>query len=107
MTRRLSPLTADATRPSRGSSGFADLAAPLGAACRVTRAEIAYAVREEMAVHLTDALLRRTEAGTAGHPGDDTVRAAATVMAAELGWTPARITEEIAGMNNIYRIETQ
>ena len=32
-----------------------------------------YAVREEMAITLADALLRRTEAGTRGHPGQDAV----------------------------------
>ena len=35
-----------------------------------------------MALTLADALIRRTEAGSAGHPGADAVEAAATLMAA-------------------------
>jgi glycerol-3-phosphate dehydrogenase len=82
------------------------LGAQLSAGCRVTRAEIVHAVREEMAVRLSDALLRRTEAGTGGHPGAEAVRAAADVMAPDLGWTPSQTGEEIAAVDAFYRIPT-
>jgi glycerol-3-phosphate dehydrogenase len=82
------------------------LGAQLSAGCRVTRAEILHAVREEMAVRLSDALLRRTEAGTGGHPGAEAVRAAADVMAPDLGWTPSQTGEEIAAVDAFYRIPT-
>ena len=76
----------------------------LGAACPVTAGEIRHAVREEMAVKLSDALLRRTEAGSAGHPGDDAVVAAARILAAELDWTPRRVETEIAEVERTYQL---
>ena len=78
--------------------------ARLGAACAVTAGEVRYAVREEMAVRLSDALLRRTEAGSAGHPGDDAVAAAAGVMAAELGWTAERTASEVDALRRVYQL---
>ena len=68
-------------------------------------AEIAFAAREEMAVHLTDALLRRTDAGSAGHPGCDAVANAAKVMGDLLGWSDDRRREEIAAVERTYVIE--
>jgi glycerol-3-phosphate dehydrogenase len=82
------------------------LAAPLGMRCAVTALEIAWAVREEMAVTLADALIRRTEAGSAGHPGADAVAQAAEVMATELGWDATRRANEMAAVEAFYRLET-
>jgi glycerol-3-phosphate dehydrogenase len=81
------------------------LSAPLDPACRVTRADIVHAIRSEMAIHLTDALLRRTGAGAGGHPGLEAVQSAAAVMAEELGWTASTIAAEIAAVDAAYRIE--
>ena len=78
--------------------------APLGAACAVTVGEVRHAVREEMAVRLSDVLLRRTEAGSAGYPGDDAVAAAARILAAELEWSPQRTATEVAGLRRTYRL---
>ena len=58
------------------------------------RAEVRYAVREEMAQHLSDVIFRRTELGTAGLPDDDVLRACADVMQAELGWHSTRVERE-------------
>jgi len=77
---------------------------PLGAACPVTVGEVRHAVREEMAVKLGDALLRRTEAGSAGHPGDDAVSKAAAVMAGELAWTRQRMEREITELRRTYQL---
>lgn len=76
----------------------------LGAGCAVTHGEIRRAVRQEMALKLSDALLRRTEAGAGGHPGRDALRAAAAVMGAELGWTPTRVDAEIAEVESRYAL---
>ena len=81
-----------------------DDGAALGATCPVTVGEIRHAVQEEMAVRLSDALLRRTEAGSAGSPGEDAVATAARVMAVELGWTRQRIATEISALHRAYRI---
>ena len=78
--------------------------APLGADCAVTAGEIRHAVREEMAVRLSDALLRRTEAGSAGSPGEDALASAARTMAVDLGWTQQRIDTEITEVRRAYRI---
>jgi glycerol-3-phosphate dehydrogenase len=48
------------------------------------------AVRDEMALTLTDAVLRRLDLGTAGPPPADELRAVACVMADELGWDSGR-----------------
>lgn len=80
------------------------LAQPLGSACDVTRAEIEYAVTQEGAIKLGDAILRRTEAGTGGHPGADALREAAELMAARLGWDDARVRREIAEVEKVYEV---
>jgi glycerol-3-phosphate dehydrogenase len=79
------------------------LRAPLALTCEVTAAEVVHAARHEMAVHLADALLRRTSAGAGGHPGADAVTRAADLMAAECGWSPARRAEEIENLDRFYR----
>jgi glycerol-3-phosphate dehydrogenase len=80
------------------------LAVPLGAHCEVTAVEIVYAARHEMAVTLADALIRRTEAGSAGHPGADAIAKAADVMAAELNWNTDRRQNEIDAVEAFYRL---
>jgi glycerol-3-phosphate dehydrogenase len=57
-----------------------------------------------MAVKLADALVRRTEAGAAGHPGADALDAAATIMARSYGWDAARTKNEIAEVEKFYRL---
>lgn len=80
------------------------LARPLGAMCDVSGAEILHAVRHEAAVTLADALLRRTEAGSAGYPGDDAVEAAAAIMASALGWSAERTASEVSAIASVYRL---
>ncbi len=79
-----------------------DLATPMDATCAVTRAELLHAVRVESARTLPDVLLRRTEAGTAGYPGDVAVGSAARVLAVELGWSTTRIDAEITAVRAGY-----
>jgi glycerol-3-phosphate dehydrogenase len=82
----------------------ASLGEPLGASCSVSAAEILYAARHESAVRLSDALIRRTEAGSAGHPGDDAADSAAAIMAREHGWSQSRIQHEIELVQEFYRL---
>jgi glycerol-3-phosphate dehydrogenase len=58
-----------------------------------------HAVREEMAVHLSDVVLRRTDLGTAGPTSEPDVDAAAAAMARLLGWDEqkARAEREAVG----------
>jgi glycerol-3-phosphate dehydrogenase len=67
------------------------------------RAEVLYAVREEMALHLSDVVLRRTDLGTVGHPGLAILTAAASIMAKELNWTKTDVASEISAVEDIYK----
>ena len=69
------------------------------------RAQAIYAMREEMALRLSDVILRRTDLGSAAHPGLDRLGFVARVMAAELGWSEARVQEEIESVDSLYRWE--
>jgi glycerol-3-phosphate dehydrogenase len=82
----------------------AALAEPLGPRCDVTAAEFVHAVRQESAISLTDALIRRTEAGSAGHPGPDAVNRAGALIAQELRWTPDRLRREIEAVDHFYQL---
>jgi glycerol-3-phosphate dehydrogenase len=61
----------------------------------ILKAEVLHGIREEMAVKLSDVVFRRTELGTAGHPGDEALGFCADVMGAELGWSPSRRQQEL------------
>jgi glycerol-3-phosphate dehydrogenase len=60
------------------------------------KAEVLYAVREEMAQKLSDVVFRRTDLGTMGHPGEEALRACAALMATEMGWDTPRLHQELA-----------
>ncbi len=76
--------------------------APLAANTEVLRAEVRHGVRNEMAIKLSDVVLRRTELGTAGHPGHEALAACADCMAQELGWSVQKRQEEIAETEAVY-----
>lgn len=80
------------------------LARPLGRGCDVIGAEILYAARREMALKLGDAVIRRTEAGAAGHPGSDALERAAAIMARAHDWDEWRTRNEIAEVEAFYRL---
>lgn len=61
----------------------------------VLKAQIRYAVHEEMALKLSDVVFRRTDLGTAGYPGRDVLEFCAGVMSAELHWSQSRIQQEL------------
>ena len=62
----------------------------------VLKAEVIHAVREEMAVKLSDVVFRRTDLGTGGRPPEKSLVACADVMAKELKWDVARVGKELA-----------
>ena len=80
------------------------LARPLGRTCDVLGAEILYAARREMALKLGDAVIRRTEAGAAGHPGTDALERAGAIMARAHGWDEWRLRNEVAEVEAFYRL---
>jgi glycerol-3-phosphate dehydrogenase len=67
-------------------------------------AEVIHAIRHEMACTLADIVIRRSELGAMGHPGEEMVRAAAAIAAEELGWDADRRDQEIAAVNRFYEI---
>lgn len=80
------------------------LARPLGRDCDVIGAEILYAAKREMAVKLGDAVIRRTEAGAAGHPGADALERAAAIMARTHEWDEWRTRNEVAEVEAFFRL---
>ncbi len=73
-----------------------DLGEPLPGTEDYLAAEIVYAVTHEGARHLDDVLARRTRISIETFDrGTVAVTAAADLMAAELGWDPARRDDEV------------
>jgi glycerol-3-phosphate dehydrogenase len=68
-------------------------------------AEVIHAIRSEMACTLADIVIRRTELGAAGYPGEDITRAAAAIAAEELQWDNDRRDREIAAVDAFYRFD--
>ena len=64
------------------------------AGSHVTLAEVAYALRDEMVHTLSDIVFRRTELGTAGHPGEAALSEVSTFMQQALGWSARHLAEE-------------
>lgn len=59
-------------------------------------AEVRYAVSHEMAVHLDDVVMRRTDLAAGSHPGRAALHATAAEMGRLLSWSAERLHQEIA-----------
>ncbi|HVJ27165.1 MAG TPA: FAD-dependent oxidoreductase [Vicinamibacterales bacterium] len=81
-----------------------ELRLPLGSHPAATTAEVAHVVQHEMAVHLSDIIVRRLTLGATGHPGQDVLAACATAAARELGWSEEQQADEISAVEEIYRV---
>jgi len=68
----------------------------------VIGAQLVLAARAEMAVTLSDVLIRRTPVGALGYPGDDAVVYAADIVGAELRWSADRKQAEIDAVKGFY-----
>ncbi len=68
----------------------------------ILKAQVLYAIKEEMAQRLSDVVFRRTELGTAGHPGDRLLNSCAKTMATELGWSRSKLEEELQAVMGYY-----
>jgi len=67
-------------------------------------AQVVYAIQNEMAVKLSDILLRRTGIGTLGHPGIEVLDKVANLAASLLHWDEKRKEEEIAEVEHVFTI---
>ena len=83
-----------------------DLAQPLTTASSTVGAEIVHTIRNEMAVRLSDIVIRRTGLGDSDRPDDEAIRAAAKVAAAELQWSADRTASEVAIVQRFYAIDS-
>ncbi|NEP88158.1 MAG: glycerol-3-phosphate dehydrogenase/oxidase [Okeania sp. SIO2C2] len=70
----------------------------------IIQVEVIYAIREEMAEKLVDVVLRRTDLGTLGYPGDHSVRVCGELMAKELNWNNSRLELELQEVIDSYII---
>ncbi|MBP2474667.1 glycerol-3-phosphate dehydrogenase [Crossiella equi] len=78
------------------AEGNPDLLRPLAGAPDYLQVEIVYAAAEEGALHLEDALTRRTRISIEyPHRGVESAEAAAKLMASVHGWDAARIAREV------------
>jgi glycerol-3-phosphate dehydrogenase len=64
-------------------------------------AEVTHAVEAEMAVHLEDVVLRRTDLGSGAHPGRAALEGAADAMGGALGWTGEQRARELAATTRV------
>lgn len=104
VTRHLSSLYAEAAAVIvRLIAERTELAAPVAPGVSTLGAEVVYVIRHEMAVRLSDIVIRRTALGAGGHPGADAVIGCARIAAHELNWTDARMNDEIAAVEAFYR----
>jgi len=66
-------------------------------------AEVVYAVADEMALHLADVVVRRTNLGSGSHPGRAALVEAAHAMKPLLGWSDAQVDREVADTERVLR----
>lgn len=81
-----------------------ELREPLTPTSPTVGAEIVYTIQHEMAVRLSDIIIRRTGIGASGRPDDATIRACAAIAARELDWDEARSDEEVGMVEAFYQI---
>jgi glycerol-3-phosphate dehydrogenase len=79
-----------------------DLRAPVTATAATLGAEIVHVIRHEMAMRLTDIVIRRTGLGSAGMPEEAALRGCADVASRELGWDGVRTDEELSAVREFY-----
>ena len=79
-----------------------ELLKPVTPSAAVIGAEIVHAARAEMAQTLADAVLRRTDLGTAERPDDAALQACVELMARELGWDRDRVAQELLATKAIH-----
>jgi len=82
-----------------------ELREPLTPTSATLAAEVVHTIEQEMAVRLSDIIVRRTGVGASERPDDATIRACAAIAARELEWTESRTADEIAAVQAFYRLE--
>jgi glycerol-3-phosphate dehydrogenase len=81
-----------------------ELREPLTPTSPTTGAEVVHAIQQEMAVRLSDIIVRRTGVGGSDRPDAATIHACAAIAARELRWSESRTDEEVAMVQAFYEI---
>ncbi len=68
------------------------------------RAKVIFAIEDEMALHLDDVILRRTDIGSSGLPDDKELDFTLKIMAEELDWDETKRFEEIQKVESYYSL---
>jgi glycerol-3-phosphate dehydrogenase len=76
---------------------------PLGPSQDVP-AQIAFAVREEMALTLEDVVMRRTSLGQFGRPSPQALTQVMALMTRELDWSVEKQQSEMAALDRLYEV---
>ncbi len=79
-----------------------DMAHTIGDSQEVTRGQIINGIREEMAQKLSDLVMRRTDLGSAGYPGDKAIEECALLAAGELSWVDSDVKREIEEVKKFF-----
>ena len=82
----------------------AELREPVAPGVATVGAEVTYVIELEMAMTLSDIVVRRTALGSSGHPGREAIEGCARIAAPQLGWDAARIEREIAEVESFYEL---
>ena len=69
----------------------------------LTVAEVLFFIREEMALNLSDVILRRSGLGTGGCPSKIILQTIAKAMANELNWTDEQYEKELQQVRHVYK----
>jgi glycerol-3-phosphate dehydrogenase len=69
------------------------------------KAEIVHAIRSEMAQHLSDVVIRRTDLASTGDPGSEAVEKCAEIMGNELNWDETRRRTEVNNVHAALRLQ--
>jgi glycerol-3-phosphate dehydrogenase len=69
---------------------------------QVIQAQVLHALNEEMAVKLSDFILRRSGLGSAGKPEEDILTFSADIMAAKLMWDESKRVAELEDVKTVY-----
>jgi len=67
------------------------------------KSEIVYAIRHEMALKLSDVVLRRTDIGSGGNPGDKVLYSIMSIMKKELQWSEEQAQKEMKDIQGFYK----
>jgi glycerol-3-phosphate dehydrogenase len=92
----------DAERVIALASAEPRLAERITPSLPIVGAQIVDAARNEMTLTLEDMVLRRTGLGAAGYPGDEAILKVERLMRDELGWTSARVEDEVRLLKEFY-----